>query len=56
MDKKSKGNSGANAIWDGPLSQAGRPHGKGSSSGINGMKISQAPVSYTPGPITQKAK
>ena len=56
MDKKSKGSTGANAIWDGPLSQAGRPHGKGSSSGINGMKVSQAPVSYTSGPITNKAK
>jgi len=56
MKNVKKGNTGENAIWDGPLSQAGRPHGKGSSSGINGMKISQAPVSYTPGPITQKAK
>ena len=25
---------GENTIWDGPLSQLGRPHGKGSSSGI----------------------
>jgi len=56
MEKKSKGSTGASAIWDGPLSEAGRPKGKGSSSGINGMKISQAPVSYSAGPITQKAK
>jgi hypothetical protein len=56
MDSKKKGNTGESAIWDGPLSQAGRPHGKGSSSGINGMKISQAPVSYTAGPITNIAK
>jgi len=48
--------SGENSIWDGPLSQEGRPHGKGSSSGINGMKISQAPISYSAGPITKKAK
>ena len=56
MDNKKKGSTGESAIWDGPLSQAGRPHGKGSSSGINGMKVSQAPVSYTAGPITNKAK
>jgi hypothetical protein len=56
MDNKSKGSTGANAIWDGPLSQVGRPHKKGSSSGINGMKISQADVSYSAGPITNKAK
>ena len=30
---------GENTIWDGPLSQLGRPHGKGSSSGIKGMKL-----------------
>ena len=56
MEKKSKGSTGASAIWDGPLSEAGRPKGKGSSSGINGMKISQAPVSHSSGPITNKAK
>jgi hypothetical protein len=56
MDKKSNGSTGANAIWDGPLSEAGRPKGKGSSSGITGMKISQAPVHYSAGPITKKAK
>jgi len=27
------GKIGESALWDGPLSQVGRPHGKGSSSG-----------------------
>ena len=31
--------AGENTIWDGPLSQDGRPHGKGSSSGSKGMKL-----------------
>ena len=26
---------GESALWDGPLSQEGRPHAKGNSSGIN---------------------
>jgi len=30
---------GENTLWDGPLSQENRPHGKGSSSGITGMKL-----------------
>jgi hypothetical protein len=53
---KSGNKSGASAIWDGPLSEAGRPKGQGSSSGIKGMKISQAPVAYSAGPITGKAQ
>ena len=56
MDKKSKGSTGATAIWDGPLSQAGRPHGKGSSSGITGMKLKIASTPYKAGPITNRAK
>jgi hypothetical protein len=56
MDKKSKGSTGASAIWDGPLSQAGRPHGKGSSSGITGMKLKMDPTPYKAGPITNRAK
>ena len=39
---------GENSIWDGPLDQAGRPHGDGSSSGITGMQILKAPVKYNP--------
>lgn len=52
------GNLGANTIWDGPLSQEGRPHKKGSSSGPNGMQVSKYPCkSYElQGPITQRAK
>tara|TARA_R100000544_G_scaffold21296_1_gene10538 strand:+ start:995 stop:1192 length:198 start_codon:yes stop_codon:yes gene_type:complete len=46
---------GESHIWDGPLDQQGRLHGKGSSSGLTGMKLKLAPCSYSPGPITQKA-
>ena len=31
--KGKNGIVGENTLWDGPLSQADRPHGKGSSSG-----------------------
>ena len=37
MAKKTKdayGTVGENTLWDGPLSQVGRPHGSVSSSGI----------------------
>ena len=37
--KGKNGIVGENAIWDGPLSQVSRPHGKGSSSGAKGMKL-----------------
>lgn len=37
---------GESHIWDGPLDQDGRPHGKGSSSGITGMQILKAPTPY----------
>lgn len=39
---------GESHIWDGPLDQAGRQHGIGSSSGITGMQVLKAPVSYKP--------
>jgi len=39
MSDKTQGAVGENTIWDGPLSQANRPHGKGSSSGSKGMKL-----------------
>jgi hypothetical protein len=57
MDLKSKmiidtpqleGQVGENAIWDGPLNLAAFPKGKGSSSGITGMKLNQASVPYKP--------
>ena len=38
------------------LSQAGRPHGKGSSSGKDGMKLKLEQPIYKAGPITQRAK
>tara|TARA_R100001369_G_scaffold83792_1_gene116311 strand:+ start:312 stop:524 length:213 start_codon:yes stop_codon:yes gene_type:complete len=56
----SKNNSvgivGESHVWDGPLDQHGRMHGKGSSSGITGMKLKLAHTDYIPGPITQIAK
>ena len=55
-DYNSQGNVGQNVIWDGPLSQEGRTHGKGSSSGITGMKLKLAKVDYSAGPITAKAQ
>ena len=57
--KAAKGSSGVvgeSHIWDGPLSQEGRLHGKGSSSGITGMQVLKAPTMYKAGPITQLAK
>jgi len=49
---------GENTIWDGPLSQLGIPHGKGSSSGSKGMKLKLADCGCDSlkGPITQRAK
>ena len=47
---------GESHIWDGPLDQTGRPHGSGSSSGITGMEVLKAPVSYKGMPITECAK
>lgn len=57
----SKNNSvgivGENAVWDGPLDQAGRPHAPGRSSGSNGMKLKLGAVPYSGSmPITQRAK
>ena len=54
--KNSVGIVGETHIWDGPLNQAGRPHGKGSSSGRLGMKLKLGAVPYEAGPITQCAK
>jgi|TARA_R110002073_G_scaffold4318_1_gene28496 hypothetical protein len=46
---------GANAIWDGPLSEVGRPLAKGNSrSGDTCMQILKSPTPYSPGPITTK--
>jgi len=56
MGKGKVGIVGESHIWDGPLDQEGRPHGSGSSSGITGMQILKAPVSYKGMPITECAK
>ena len=46
---------GATTIWDGPLSEVGRPLAKGNSrSGDNCMQILKAPTPYSPGPVTTK--
>jgi len=46
---------GATTIWDGPLSEVGRPLAKGNSrSGENCMQVLKAPTPYSPGPITTK--
>jgi len=48
-NKASKNNKvsiiGESHIWDGPLNQDGRDHGRGSSSGITGMQVSKFPES-----------
>tara|TARA_R110000824_G_scaffold302151_1_gene490040 strand:+ start:446 stop:661 length:216 start_codon:yes stop_codon:yes gene_type:complete len=52
---KQPGQLGQNTIWDGPLSEVGRPLAKGNSrSGDNCMQILKAPVPYSAGPITTK--
>jgi hypothetical protein len=53
---KAHGEVGETALWDGPLSQEGRPHGKGSSSGKDGMEVLKYPTPYKAKPITQCAK
>jgi len=48
---------GASAIWDGPLSEQGRPLAKGNArSGDNCMQVLKAPTPYKAGPITSLAK
>ena len=55
--KNSVGIVGETHIWDGPLDQAGRPHGMGRSSGSDGMKLKLGAVPYKGSmPITQRAK
>ena len=56
MGGKRGGIVGESAIWDGPLSQVGRLHGEGSSSGIYGMKLKLDGVPFKGGPITQICK
>ena len=47
---------GESQIWDGPLDQAGRLHGQGSSNGAKGMKLKLGAVPYKEGPITKLAE
>ena len=56
--KDSVGIVGESQIWDGPLDQAGRLHGQGSSNGAKGMKLKLAavPMEACCQPITQVAK
>ena len=56
--KDSVGIVGETRIWDGPLDQAGRLHGKGSRNGSKGMKLKLAavPMEACCQPITQVAK
>jgi len=52
---KQPGQLGQNTIWDGPLSEVGRPLAKGNSKyGDNCMEVLKAPTPYSPGPITTK--
>ena len=47
---------GESHIWDGPLDQAGRLHGQGSSNGRTGMKLKLAATPYIGGPVTARAQ
>ena len=54
---KQPGQLGQNTIWDGPLSEVGRPLAKGSSrSGDNCKQGLKAPLPYKAGPISSLAK
>ena len=53
---KKVGIVGESHIWDGPLDQVGRPHGKGWSAGITGMQVLKAACKYDASPITERAK
>ena len=52
MGKGKVGIVGESHIWDGPLSQKGRLHGMGSSSGITGMQLKTDGVPYSSQPVT----
>ena len=52
---KQPGQLGQNTIWDGPLSEVGRPLAKGNPRyGDNCMQVLKAPTPYSPGPVTTK--
>ena len=52
---KQPGQYGQNAIWDGPSKPQNLVPGN-SRYGSNCMKVSQAPVPYSAGPVTKKAQ
>ena len=57
MAIKKPGQLGASAVWDGPLSEAGRSTLPGNSRyGKNCMQVLKADTPYKMGPITQIAK
>jgi hypothetical protein len=58
FDKEAKMSGvGANALWDGPFDTTGYPKGKGSSSGISGIKLRfDEPTCNGCAPITQRVK
>ena len=51
---KQPGQYGQNAIWDGHTKPQNLVPGN-SRYGPNCMKVSQAPVPYSPGPVTMKS-
>ena len=51
---KNPNHLGATAVWDGPLSEAGRITAPGNSR--NHMEVSKSPIPYKAGPISSKAK
>ena len=54
---KNPNQSGASVIWDGPLSELGRPTKKGNArSGSDCMEVLKAPTPYKAGPISSLAK
>ena len=54
---KQPGQLGQNAIWDGPLSEAGRPLAKGNPRyGMDPMQVLKADLPYKAGPISSIAK
>ena len=51
-----QGVQGEQAIWEGPLSQEGRPHKPGNSRGPNGLQVLKYPTPYEYKAITEVAK
>tara|TARA_R110000803_G_scaffold76727_1_gene141429 strand:- start:92 stop:271 length:180 start_codon:yes stop_codon:yes gene_type:complete len=56
MAKNAKAEAGSNILWDAPFDPSGLPMGKGSSNGLNGMKLKFGKTPYSAGPITSKAQ